>query len=235
MPAPARPFVTGRWSDLLLLTYEAPEDLLRPYLHPALELDRWEGRTHVNLVALHFGAIRVRGRRFPGLGAFAQLNLRTFVRHGGEPGVVFIRQFVPSPLVVAVSRFRYRQPYAALPLSYQAAAGDGRITAEYFFDRPPRGCLIATGSEGATVPPSGSFPHYCKERFWGFARGRGGRLLRFRVEHPAWAVRQVLHWQLQLDFRAFFGPEWRFLNGAQPAGVVFAVGSEVAVYAPSDV
>jgi uncharacterized protein len=233
----ARPFVTGRWSDLLLVTYEAPDDLVRRHLHPGLEPDRWEGKAHVNLVALHFGEIRVRGQRLPGLDGFPQVNLRLLARldGGGEPGVVFIRQFVPNPLVVAVSRLRYRQPYATLPITHISATRQGAVTAEYVLDQPPRGCLMATGSEHATVPAAGSFEHHCKERFWGFGPVRRRRLQRFRVEHAAWAVREVRRWQLTLDFGAFFGPAWRFLNDAQPVSVVFAVGSEVAVYEPSAV
>lgn len=231
---PGRPYVTGRWSDLLLLTYEAPEGLVRRYLHPALQPDRWEGKTHVNLVALQFGDVRVRGWRLPWLGGFPQVNLRTFVRHGGDSGVVFIRQFVPNPLVVAVARLRYRQPYATLPITHISTVRDGAVTAEYLLDRPPRACLIATGSEASRVPSPGTFEHYCKERFWGYGTARRERLLRFRVEHPPWVIRELRTWQLLLDFGAYFGPEWRFLNDAKPASVVFAVGSEVAIYPPTD-
>ena len=230
-----RPLVTGRWSDLLLLTYEAPEPLVRQHLPPGVEPDRWNGRTHVNLVALHFGDIRVRGRRFPGLGGFAQLNLRMYARSDDVRGVVFLRQFVPNPVVVAFSRLRYRQPYATLPITHLTAQRDGKVTTEYLIDQPPRGCLIVTGSERTTVPPEDSFEHYCKERLWGFGNAGGGRLLRFRVAHPPWALRAVGEWRLMLDFGTFFGAPWRFLNETAPVSVLFAVGSEVSVYRPSTV
>jgi hypothetical protein len=228
-----RPLVTGRWSDLLLLTYEAPEDLVRRHLPAGVVPDRWNGRTHINLVALHFGDIRVRGRRLPGLDGFAQLNLRTFARCDDVRGVVFLRQFVPNPFVVALSRLRYRQPYATLPITHLTAERDGTVTTEYLIDHPPRGCLIVTGSERTTVPPEDSFEHYCKERFWGFGNAGRGRLLRFRVAHPPWALRAVGEWRLLLDFGAFFGDDWQFLNTVAPVSVLFAVGSEVAVYEPS--
>ena len=38
----------------------------------------------------------------------------------------------------------------------------------------------------------------------------------------------------RIDFGSLYGAEWEFLNRAQPAGVVFAQGSEVAVHAPMD-
>ena len=232
---PERALVTGRWSDLLLLTYEVPEEVVRPHLPPGAHADLWDGRAYVNLVALYFGDVRVRGHRLPWLGGFAQLNLRTYARLDGEPGVVFLRQLVPGLLVAAVARLRYSQPCATLPITHVATARDSVVTAEYLFDQPPRGCLIATGSERATIPPPGGFEHWCKERFWGFGparrRGRSG-VVRFRVDHPAWAVRQVHDWRMELDFRTFFGPEWRLLNDRKPASVVFAVGSEVSVYEP---
>ena len=104
-----RPFVSARWANLVLLTFEAPETVVRVHIHPALEPDRWNDRTHVSLVALSFEDVRVRGWRVPGLNAFPQVNLRTFVRLDRVPGVLFIRELVPNRLVAAVSRLRYNQ------------------------------------------------------------------------------------------------------------------------------
>ena len=143
------------------------------------------------------------------------------------------RGLVPGRLVAGAGRLRYHQPYATLPITHVTASRDGAITAEYLFDQPPRGCLIVTGSDDATIPAAGSFEHWCKERFWGFGPRRREGVVRFRVEHPAWAVRRVLACQLQLDFSEVFGREWGFLTDRKPESVVFAVGSQVSVYEPA--
>jgi hypothetical protein len=232
------PSITSRWSDLMLATYEAPEELIRPHLpHPALELDRWQGRTHVTLVALHFGAVHIGGVRMPGVGDFAQVNLRLPARLGDETGVVFIRELVPNPFVASFARLLFRQPYATLPITHITTARENAITVEYLLDSPPRGCIIVTGTEQAATPPPDSFDFYCTHRLVGFGTlpGSGHRLARFPVEHPVWLAREVQRAELQLDFAAFFGAEWGFLNELKPASLVLAVGSEVQLHTPDAV
>ncbi len=228
----SRPFLTARWANLVLLTFEAPETLVRAHIHPALEPDRWDGRTHVNLVALSFDDIRVRGWRLPGLKTFPQVNLRTFVRLDGVPGVSFIRELVPNRLVAAVSRLRYNQSYGTLPIRQRVSTAPEEVRVEYALGPGARWHIAVAGSQAATVPPETTLEHYCKERFWGFGSTRRGELIRFRVEHPRWAVREVRRLDYDLDFAALYGAEWGFLNGTRPVSVILAVGSEVAVYEP---
>lgn len=109
----SRPFVTARWSELLLVTFEAPEELVGVYVPSGLEPDRWDAKTHVTLVALQMLDIRVLGWRIPGFGAHPQVNFRTYVRCGAERAVTFIRELVPSRLVAAVARACSHEPFRA--------------------------------------------------------------------------------------------------------------------------
>src|SRR5437016_6197288 len=59
----SRPFLTARWSNVVPLTFEAPEDLVRTQLPPGVEPDRWNGKTHASLVALEMRDVRVRAVR----------------------------------------------------------------------------------------------------------------------------------------------------------------------------
>src|SRR5205807_5724705 len=82
-----RPFLTARWCDVLLLTFEAPDDLIRRLVPAGVEPDRWNGRAHVSLVALGMRPVRVRGWPGPGLSAQLQVNFPPYVRYRGAPGV----------------------------------------------------------------------------------------------------------------------------------------------------
>ena len=67
----------------------------------------------------------------------------------------------------------------------------------------------------------------------GLKRMRAGRM-HLTADVTPFHARQIRAVDYRFDFGSLFGTEWEFLNRAQPAGVVFAEGSEVAVYAPSD-
>ncbi len=228
------PFLTASWANIVLLTFEAPEDLVKRHIHPLLEPDRWDGKTHVSLVALDMLDVRVRGWRIPGFRAHPQVNFRTYVRHGTDRGVWFIRQLVPNPLVALVAQLRFREPFGAVPIESRTEETAQEIRVAYRLGPAHLPWRIAvTGSRATHVPSAGSPEFHFKERYLGYRRGRHGRLRTFRVEHLPWAVRDVRAVDYEVDFGALYGEEWGFLNERKPVSVVFAVGSAVGVYPPA--
>jgi uncharacterized protein YqjF (DUF2071 family) len=230
---PPRPFLTAQWSDLVLVTFEAPEDLVRRAIHPCLDPDRWQDRTHVSVVAVTMRNLRVAGWRVPGFTEHPQVNFRTYVRHGAERGVWFLRQLVPSRLIAAVGRLRYREPFAAIRIEQRQSETPGERRVEYRLGPPERGWRIAVAGSAASRPPKpGSADHHVVERYLGYRSDRKGRLTAFRVEHPPWEVRDVRAAACDIDFAALYGVEWKRLQDRQPLSVVYAVGSRVAVSVP---
>ncbi len=227
------PALTARWTNLAILTYRAPEELLRGYLHPALELDRWEGHTHVSLVAFDFEDTRVLGLRIPGFVRFPEVNLRTYVRHGDRRGVVFIRELVPSPVVALVARLWYNEPYRAVPITSDVARTSEAVVVRRAWRTAHREHRVElSASRASHVPPETGVEHHFKEHAWGFGRTRRGRLLRYQVEHPVWAVHDVQALVADVGFAATYGREWGFLEAASPVSVVLAAGSPIAVHRP---
>lgn len=230
----SRPFLTARWSDIVLLTFEAPEGLLRRAIPPSVELDHWNGRTHVSIVALHMRDVRVLGWGIPGFTAHPQVNFRTYVRWGGEAGVWFIRQFVPSRVIAAVGRLRYDEPFWPTPIRRRVVETPTDLRAEYAVGPEALGWHVnVAGSRLARIPAAASPEHYLTERGFACRARPDGALSVFRVVHPAWAVREVRGVDYRFDFGSLYGAEWEFLNKAEPASVVFAEGSAVAVYPPT--
>ena len=230
-----RPFVAARWSHIILLSFEAPEDLIRRSIPPGVEPDHWNGRTHVSLVALQMLDVRIKGWRIPGFTAHPQVNFRTYVRAAGAPGVWFVRQFVSSRLIAAVGRLRYGEPFWPTPIRSRVVDMQSEVRAEYGVGPAALGWHVSvTGSRAALVPPPDSLEHYFIERAFACRARPDGNLGVFHVAHPPWAVRQIHAVDYRFDFGSLYGAEWEFLNRAQPAGVVFAEGSEVAIFPPTD-
>lgn len=229
-----RPFLTARWSDIALLTFDAPEELIRRAIPPGVEPDRWNGRTHVSLVALRMLNVRILGWRIPGFASHPQVNFRTYVRVGSEPGVWFVRQLVPSRLIAAVGRLRYHEPFWPMAISARVFDASQEVRAEYAVGPRALGWhLNVSGSRAAAVPASASPEHHFAERVLACRALATGGLRTFRVEHPPWRVREVRSVDHRFDFGSLYGAEWEFLNRAAPVSVVFAEGSKVAVYPPS--
>jgi uncharacterized protein YqjF (DUF2071 family) len=227
-----RPFLTAKWHNLFLATYQVPAALLEKRLPPGLSLDRRDDDgPFVSLVAFQFLGTRVLGIGWPGYRDFGELNLRFYVRQGEERGVVFVREFVPQRLVAWMARLLYNEPYLAAPISADVTEAPDEIRAHYCLRFGGRDNHIhVTGARPAVRPDPESLEHFFKEHRWGFGRTRSGQGIRYEVAHPTWDVYPVREHRLDFDFAAVYGPEWGFLGQAVPYSTVLAAGSDIAVY-----
>jgi uncharacterized protein YqjF (DUF2071 family) len=226
-----RPFLTAQWRNLFLATYAVPPSLLTPRLPPGLELDTRNGDAFVSLVAFEFVDTRVLGVPWPGYRHFPELNLRFYVRHGGERGVIFVREFVQQRLVAWLARWIYHEPYQIASLTSHCQDNAQTRTMDYRLRWAGRAHVLrVTGRKPAYVPPLTSDEHFFKEHRWGYGRTRRGQGIRYEVTHPVWEVFPVQSYHIDLDWGRVYGPEWEALNKATPMSTAFAVGSAICVY-----
>lgn len=227
----ALPFLSARWSNLFLLTYAVPPELLAPRLPAGLVLDMRDGQAFVSLVAFDFLDTRVLGIPWPGFRNFAELNLRFYVRRGSERGVMFVREFVPQRLVSWVARTLYNEPYRAAPLHSKTHALPDRVMIEHRLRwAGTTHTISATGTRPPILPPEASTEHFFKEHQWGYGLTHRGNLLRYEVRHPFWQIYPVQSYHVELDWASVYGPEWALLGRMQPYSTVLAVGSPVQVF-----
>jgi uncharacterized protein len=226
-----RPFLTARWANLAILTYEVAPALLEPHLPAGLTLDTRGGAAFASLVAFDFLDTRVWGIAWPGFRSFPELNLRFYARQGDRRGVVFIREFVPRPLVSWLARAVYNEPYLVAPLESSVDDGSSAVVSVRQLQWRGRNHRIeVTGHKPASRPAEDSDEHFFKEHHWGFGRDRRGRALAYEVRHPRWDVYPVRSWSLDLDWAEVYGSAWGALSSEKPASVMLAAGSPVSVY-----
>src|SRR3954454_15558360 len=81
-----RSFLSAEWRYLAMLNYEVDPALLRPFIPHGTELDSWNGRTFVSMVAFLFLNTKVRGLGIPFHRNFEEINLRFYVQRLGPEG-----------------------------------------------------------------------------------------------------------------------------------------------------
>ncbi len=226
----ASPFLTARWEHLALISFHVDDSVLLPRLPAGLELDRFEGRACVSLVAFMFDDTRLRGVRIPGHVTFPEINLRFYVRSGERRGVMFIREIVGRRAISTVARSVYNEPYITRRLDASVREHDGRIETAYtLHDQGPH--FIGVNAKAPPVlPGEDSAEHWFKEHQWGFGVDRKGKTLTYEVRHPKWRVYPDAMLHLDLDWARVYGPEWAMLQDREPVSVVLAEGSKVEVF-----
>jgi hypothetical protein len=235
--AAAPVFLSARWRALAMLSWDVDPALLAPRLPAGTELDDFDGRVLVSVVAFLFEDTRVKGWAIPLHRDFEEVNLRFYVRRrateGWRRGAVFVKEIVPRRLVAWVARGVYGEPYVRHPMRHEIAlperAGEeGRV--DYAWQRAGRWERVTAEVAGdPALPADGSEAAFVTEHFWGYTRRDDGTTHEYRVEHPRWRVWPARAARLDADVRSLYGSDFAPFLAALPSSAFVAEGSEVLV------
>src|ERR1700704_3686161 len=101
-----------RWRELLFAHWVVDQSTLRRLIPDRLQVDSFEGRCYVGAVPFLMEGVGPRMLPpLPGLHAFPELNLRTYVTAGGNPGVCFFSRAAGHNLAVRAARRFFYLPY----------------------------------------------------------------------------------------------------------------------------
>ncbi len=233
-PADGRPFLAAMWLNVAAVTFAVEQERLLPYLPPGAAIDTLEGSPRLSLVAFEFSRTRVRGLAIPMHIRFPEINLRFYVRYGGERAVVFIRELVPRRAIATIARLVYNEPYMRVPMTCGVEPLPGSDGVRVWHRFGADSSLQMDGSGTAIVPAVGSAAHWLTDHSLGLGRRRDGRTALYNVTHPTWPLREVTAHALDVDYAAVYGPEWKWLEDATPSHLSLATGSAIRVSRPID-
>jgi uncharacterized protein YqjF (DUF2071 family) len=191
-PLPRAPWVMRMtWHDLLFAHWALPPDALRPLVPAPLSLDTFEGRAWLAVAPFHMSDVAPRGvPALPGVSAFPELNVRTYVTCAGAPGVLFFSLDAGSRLAVEAARILYRLPYYRAALSV-TPEGEGVRYASRRRDRRGRPAKFRAryAPQGPVFQAApGSLEHFLVERYCLYATAPGGRVYRADIHHAPWPL-----------------------------------------------
>ncbi len=191
------------WSDLLFAHWALEPAALRRLIPTAFELDTYEDRAWLGIVPFGMRGVRPRGLpaipRFvpaPNPSRFLELNVRTYVRYQGKPGVLFFSLDAASPLAVWGARRFFHLPYfharmASISdadgwLCYRSARTDpaaapASLSMRY---RPARGSSPAPGQPGTLA-------NWLTERYCLYTQDPRGRVLCGEIHHLPWPLQEA--------------------------------------------
>ncbi len=191
-PLPAGPWVMAQsWHDLLFAHWPVDAEKLRALIPDRLEIDSFGGQSWLGVVPFRMTGVRLRGTpAVPWLAAFPELNVRTYVKYGGKPGVWFFSLDAGNPLAVGIARAWFHLPYFRARMSCEERDG-------YIHYRCGRTHQIAPSAllecryrplNKIVFPQPGTLEHFLVERYCLYASIANGRLIRGEIHHPPWQL-----------------------------------------------
>ena len=189
---PSGPWVmTQEWHDLLFAHWRIEERFLRKLIPDALQIDTFEGHAWIGVVPFRMSDVRLRFTpAIPGLSAFPELNVRTYVTAEGKPGVWFFSLDAAKALAVATARLTFHLPYFRARMACIEHSGwiqyDSKRT---HGGAPPAALRGRYRPTGKTFEPTqGTLEHFLTERYCLYAATGKGRVLRGEIHHPPWRL-----------------------------------------------
>ena len=174
------------WSHLLFAHWQVPNAVLRRMVPAELELDLYDGSAWIGVVPFLMTGIRARGLPLvPGLNRTLELNVRTYVRHGGHAGVYFFSLDAENRAIVRGARISYGLPYFHARMLEEGGryasvrTHRGAPPAEFRADYRPDSPVF-------TSKP-GSLEFFLTERYCLFT-ALGGRVQRGDIYHQPWPL-----------------------------------------------
>jgi uncharacterized protein len=192
-PLPARPWIMAQtWNTLLFAHWPVPSQTLRPLVPSSLTLDQFRGQTWVGITPFLLTGLRPRAApAIPGLSAFPEINVRTYVSTSGKPGVYFFSLDTDSGLAVSAARAFYSLPYFRARFDVAVDAGTMRY-ATVRTDGTAQFSAIYRPTGEAMTAEAGTLTAWLTERYCLYAEDRRGILYRTEIHHPPWLLRPAI-------------------------------------------
>lgn len=190
---PGWPILHQRWSQLLFMHWAYAPETIRPLVPGSVELDLFGGAAWVSLVA--FTVSRMRPTLLPPIPLLSdarQINVRTYVRRGGVPGLWFFSLDATNPLAVRAARIAYQLPYRDARMEVSERLGSVFFRASRSKGGSPAGFEAEwrTGGEQPSPRP-GTLDSHLLDRYLLYAVGRRG-WLSARIHHRPWPLREAM-------------------------------------------
>jgi uncharacterized protein YqjF (DUF2071 family) len=182
-----------KWRTLLFLHWEVPADAIQRVLPAGLEVDTFDGRAWVGLVPFTMHGIRPSRLLppVPGVSAFHEVNVRTYVHARGDgPGVWFFSLDAANSVAVRAARRFWHLPYFRAEMDLQTDGDRVRYASRRLWPEPLPAELLLEYAVGERVGPSeaGTLQHFLAERYLLYSSNPRGEVFRGQVHHAPYEI-----------------------------------------------
>jgi uncharacterized protein len=182
------------WRSLLFMHWPVRPERLRSLVPSRLTLDTFEGMAYVSITPFTVRRARVRGLPpIPGTAAFDEVNVRTYVRLDGEPGVWFFSLDASSRSATALARLGLRLPYrhARIERDIDGDAHSFECERTTHGRQPASLRAFWTAEPSMTLARPGTLEHFLVERYTLYSHALGSKLWRGQIRHAPWPLQAV--------------------------------------------
>lgn len=183
-----------RWLDVLFAHWPVDPEVLGRHVPRGLELDLFDGQAWLGIVPFTMADVSLRGLpAIPRLSVFPEINVRTYVRRAGLPGVLFLSLDGASRPTVIGARNVFHLPYYHGVVTSRRVDGVVGYRSRRVDNRGSRASFEAQYRpigpvEGAA---GGSLEAWLTDRMRLYSVDHGGQIWRTEIAHDLWPLQRA--------------------------------------------
>jgi len=242
------PLFLADWDRAVFIHYEIDPEILQREV--PFQLDLRDGKAYVSLVAFTLRRMRPRlgGRLaewfFKPIATHEFLNVRTYVRHNGEPGIYFLAEWLPNPLSVHLGPRAFGLPYRFGKIEYRHEHERGELHGMVSEGGAPHAVRVSSwqnsnGAHGVTRPtcrleysaeinPDSEFnpcaedllEEFLVERYTAFTHWKNKSRF-FRIWHSPWPQTPI---EIKILDDSLLTRTWPWFKNARLIGANYSPG-----------
>lgn len=180
-----RPVMKQQWCDLAYIHWKYDPEVVQALLPTGIEVDTFDGSAWVGLIPFS-----MRNISFPFIppvpyfGSFPEVNVRTYVKRNGVPGVWFFSLDVNRLIPAVVARASYFIPYCWGSAAHEKIGQQLRTRVKRRW--PSRSSTRIELKIGEFIAEPSELAHFLSARWGLYSKGFGGKLRYAPVDHEQW-------------------------------------------------
>lgn len=217
--------MTGNWKDLIMSTFEVEKTILEPYLPKGTEIDFFNGKALISIVAFTFSEVKFFGVKIPFHQKFGQINFRFYVKSKitGTKGVVFIKEFAPKPLIAYVANIFYNEPYYYKNVKYNKLVKNNGVQIQYSYKQLK---VCADSNNKIQNLKENTLEHFIVDRYVAFIKSKKNKTFQYKILHKPWKLFETSYHHFDKDLLKLMPNE---LKNLKHISTLFVDGSAVEV------
>lgn len=207
--------ISQRWHDLIFINLKCDFDMLRALIPSCLEIDLFENDSYLSLVPFKMSEVRFSFFPVIPMSQLWELNIRTYVKYKGKPGIYFITLDCDHLFGTWIAR-----SFFGLPYRYKKMKGHVKKN-DYFLESDSG---FSLGVSLRDTRKKSTFDSWILERYSLFNLNKKG-LFEGIVEHGPWSgLREVE--KKSMSFLPFL-ESFNLKLTEQPSSIFYCPGTRV--------
>lgn len=180
-------FMTGNWEDLIISTFEVDKKVLEAYLPHNTEVDLYNGKALMSVVAFTFSKVKFFGFKIPFHQKFGQINFRFYAKSkiNGAKGVVFIREFAPKPIIALIANTLYNEPFFFRNVNRNNRITQSKKSIKYSYKNID---IKALTSKTTIALSKNSLNEFIVDRYIAFVKRSNTKTFQYKIYHKPWKL-----------------------------------------------